>query len=320
MNRLLRNVLLVLGLAIVLTAGALALVFTPPKPAAVVAQERTAVIMVAARPVLAGSRIEKADIGWQEINRAVVPAGAIERGGNGAIDVVGAIALRNLAAGEAVSDTAYAKAPAAVTLAASLNPGWRAVTITADVAHTAAGMLLPNDRIDLLLASPSGQSTSVAVNLPFAKSGGGTALGTAAMTITNVRVIAINGAMQPKDGGAAVMDHGADAGGTLTLEVRPDQVAPILTAATAGQLAVAARSRFDTAGPRALADKVAATTVPAGAVAGAAAAAASPAPAPAPRRVRKPGMGNPGIGNPGASAGNGAAVIIIRGGGSQRAQ
>lgn len=237
MSRLLRNILVVLGLTIALTSTALGLILAKEEPAKPVEQPRTVAVMVAARPIQAGQRIEKADLGWQQIAPGSVPSGAFAKPSQSEINAVGSIALRNLAAGELIAQQYLAPAPAEDSLAGNLNPGWRAVTLTADASQTAAGMLLPNDKVDLILAANSLAPAPLVPGQPSAAS-----TQAPASLISNIRVIAINGAMRPKtDSGLT----DAKAGGTVTLEVRPEDVAAILSAASAGRLGVALRSRFD---------------------------------------------------------------------------
>lgn len=246
MSRLLRNILVVLGLTIALTSTALGLVLAKEEQAKPVEQPRTVDVMVAARQIQAGHRIEKADLTWQQIGSANVPAGAFAKPGQSEVNAVGSIALRNLAAGELIAQQYLAPAPSGDSLAGNLNPGWRAVTLTADASQTAAGMLLPNDKVDLILAATSLAPAPLVPGPPSAAP-----TQASANVISNIRVIAINGAMRLK-ADAGLTD--AKAGGTVTLEVRPEHVAEILGAASGGRLGIALRSRFDGAAPAAPAD------------------------------------------------------------------
>lgn len=243
MNRLLRNILVVLGLTIALTSTALGLILTKDEQAKPVQKPKAITVMIAARQIQAGHRIEKADLGWQQVAPGSVPSGALARPGQSEINAVGSIALRNLAAGELITQQYLAPAPSGDSLAGNLNPGWRAVTLTADASQTAAGMLLPNDKVDLILA---GGSLAPAPLVPGQPAGAAT--DAPARVISNIRVIAINGAMRPKTD-SGVTD--AKSGGTVTLEVRPEDVAAILSAASGGRLGIAMRSRFDSAAPTA---------------------------------------------------------------------
>lgn len=243
MNRLLRNVLVVLGLTIALTSTALGLFLANEEPVKPVEQPKAITVMIAARQIQAGHRIEKADLGWQQVAPGSVPSGAFAKPSQSEINAVGSIALRNLAAGELIAQQYLAPAPAEDTLAGNLNPGWRAVTLTADASQTAAGMLLPNDKVDLILAANSLAPAPLVPGQPS-----DTSTQASASLISNIRVIAINGAMRPKTE-SGLTD--AKAGGTVTLEVRPQDVAAILSAASAGRLGIALRSRFDGTAPTA---------------------------------------------------------------------
>jgi len=301
MSQYLRNALIVLGLTILLTAGGLALVMASPATTAADKQsDRDVQIMVAARAIVAGNRLQQTDIGWEEVASSAVPAGAVTRSDNSAAQFVGAIALRNMVPGELLTEKSLGRAPDAVTLAASLNAGWRAVTIAATAAQTSAGMLLPGDRVDLLLSStPSGGGGQVSVALPFTQSNG-TALGVTTAVITNVRIIAINGSTKAEEGDKDMAKSDAEDGGAVTLEIRPEQVGMVLSAATSGQIAISLRSRMDTRGPPAELE------IP-------------PAPSIKPAAAAAPAAGDP-LAIPTTPARPASSVTIIRGGAAQSVQ
>lgn len=244
MNIRLRNILVFTGLVALLTAVGLAALLSSNDAPATAELKPLPYVMVAARPIAAGSRIAKADVSWKQVDETAVPAAAIVRSDLSEVEVIGALALRNLLPGEMLADKDFARTPGAGTLAAALNPGWRAVTITATAAQTSAGMLLPNDRVDLLLSSAPSGAGQVNVTLPFTQSNGA-ALGVATAIITNVRVIAINGSTMVEEGGNDMSKSGAEDGGTVTLELLPEQVGMVLSAATSGQIAISLRSRLD---------------------------------------------------------------------------
>ena len=152
MNVVFRNALIVLGVAIVLTAAGLGVLLSREAGPVEAAKVQMRQVLVVTRPIEAGQRLSKPDIGWQDIEADKVPAGALLKDGRTELELVGAILMRNLIAGELLSEQFITKTPSVSTLAGSLNPGWRAITIPADASQTAAGMLLPNDRVDLLLA------------------------------------------------------------------------------------------------------------------------------------------------------------------------
>lgn len=247
MNVVFRNALIVLGVAIILTAAGLGVLLSREAAPAENVPVQTRQVFVAARPIEAGERLAKSDIAWRDVAPDKVPAGALLRDGQAELELIGAIVQRNLIKGELLSEQALVKTTASVrTLAGSLNPGWRAITIPADASQTAAGMLLPNDRVDLLLATAKDDGANTPkIALPFVKSAG-PALSGDGTVISNVRVIAINGLMAPTDPASNLVDQSAKSGGTITLEVPVEQVALIFSALSNGQLVVSLRSRLDT--------------------------------------------------------------------------
>ena len=245
MNLVFRNALIVLGVAIVLTAAGLGVLLSQEAAPAEATKVQARQVLIAARPIEAGQRLIKTDIAWQDVAPDKVPTGALMRDGRTELELVGAIVQRNLASGELLVDQALVKTPTVRTLAGSLNPGWRAITIAADASQTAAGMILPNDRVDLLLAAPKDDGMNTPkIALPFVKTAG-PALSGEGTIISNVRVIAINGLMAPSDPASSIVDESAKGGGTITLEVPVEQVALIFSAVSNGQLVVSLRSRLD---------------------------------------------------------------------------
>lgn len=290
MNRLLRRLLIVLGLSIALTAFGLGFALPAEDTAALQAQPSRVSVMVVARPIVSGNRIEKADIAWREVNFAAVPAGALTRPAHSELELVGAVALRSMAAGEPIAAKDFAAAPANASLAGSLNPGWRAVTIAADNSQTAAGMLQPNDRVDLVFTTVVTRPGAAPVSAEAGKPNGAVEI-EVINTIANVRVIAINGAMKPEppkadDAEKTTNTNSGANNGSVTLEVQPDQVAAVLKAAAGGKLALSLRSRFDAAGPSAVLTRIPDLTPPAPK----GGAGAKPAPRAKPKAAPLPGV------------------------------
>lgn len=245
MNVVFRNALIVLGVAIVLTAAGLGVLLSREAGPVEAAKVQMRQVLVVTRPIEAGQRLSKPDIGWQDIEADKVPAGALLKDGRTELELVGAILMRNLIAGELLSEQFITKTPSVSTLAGSLNPGWRAITIPADASQTAAGMLLPNDRVDLLLAMAKEEAAGTPqIAVPFIKTAG-PALSGEGVVISNVRVIAINGLMAKSDPASSIVDSSAKSGGTITLEVPVEQVALIFSAISSGQLIISLRSRLE---------------------------------------------------------------------------
>ena len=63
-----------------------------------------------------------------------------------------------LYAGQPITNTAIVHGDAAGFMAAQLQPGMRAVSITISVDSGAGGFILPNDRVDLMLTTKTNDS------------------------------------------------------------------------------------------------------------------------------------------------------------------
>jgi pilus assembly protein CpaB len=114
-------------------------------------------------------------------------------------------------------------------MAAILQSGYRAVSTEISAETGAAGFILPNDHVDVLMtrrlkdpANPSAPDL-VVTNIVLA----------------NIRVLAIDQAPKEKEGTNNVI------GRTVTLELKPEQTATLATSRQAGILSLALRSIAD---------------------------------------------------------------------------
>jgi pilus assembly protein CpaB len=118
-------------------------------------------------------------------------------------------------------------------MAAILPSGMRAVSTEISAETAAGGFILPNDRVDVVLTrrlkNPEG------ANGPT----GGNDLIVSEVVLTNIRVLAIDQAPKEKDGQNAVV------GKTVTLELKPDQIAILAAARQGGTLQLALRALVD---------------------------------------------------------------------------
>jgi pilus assembly protein CpaB len=117
-------------------------------------------------------------------------------------------------------------------MAAILPSGMRAVSTEISAETGAGGFILPNDRVDIVLTrrlkNPDANSTTAGNDLILSE-----------VILSNVRVLAIDQAPKEKDGQNAVL------GKTVTLELKPDQVATLAAARQGGTLQLALRSIVD---------------------------------------------------------------------------
>jgi pilus assembly protein CpaB len=117
-------------------------------------------------------------------------------------------------------------------MAAILPSGMRAVSTEISAETGAGGFILPNDRVDIVL-------TRRLKNPDTTGPTGGNDLILSEVILANIRVLAIDQAPKEKDGQNAVL------GKTVTLELKPDQVATLSASRQGGTLSLALRSIAD---------------------------------------------------------------------------
>jgi pilus assembly protein CpaB len=193
----------------------------PPPPPAKIA------VLTAAHPINAGTLLKPEDFaaammvaGDVRSDRFTLDTPDIRR------ELVGSMTRRALSAGDAVNEVDVIKPGEHGFLAAALEPGMRAVTITVDTGAGAGDLIGPGDRVDLILTQ-----TLADQNLPAARR-------VAAETVlSDVRVLAIDqklvlGASNPQVGGNR----------TVTLEVSEIQAQRVSVASQLGHLSLSIRS------------------------------------------------------------------------------
>ena len=117
-------------------------------------------------------------------------------------------------------------------LASTIPPGERAVTVSVDERSGLAGMLKPNDRVDVLLIGATAPVKENAPEKPFAR-----------VLLPNVTVLAAGartGLDAPADADAAYA--------TVTLACTPEESAALALAQTKGELVLILRNPEDNAG------------------------------------------------------------------------
>jgi pilus assembly protein CpaB len=140
------------------------------------------VVLTAAHDLPAATLLRSDDIKWVEIAGSQVPPGSFVRGAaTGEPDVLGAATSRALKAGDPVAADVIIRPTEAGFMPAVLTPGMRAISLQIDAAGVGAGLIQPNDRVDVLLTQ----------NLHEA--GGNAAFRSVGETILrNLRVIAVD--------------------------------------------------------------------------------------------------------------------------------
>jgi pilus assembly protein CpaB len=223
--------LLVLGVAIL--AGALAYMLSgrdAPSPQVAAPQADTVEILVARADIAVGRAVQPEDMGWQAwpvsaagplfIRKAARPD-AIE-------SLKGSVARAPFVAGEPIREQKLIKADGSGYMSAILPAGMRAISTEISAETGAAGFILPNDRVDVILTRKDSEAQ---------RSGGD---GFISETILrNVRVLAIDQTVEEKNGQKVVV------GKTTTLELAPRQTELLAVSRQRGSLSLALRSLAD---------------------------------------------------------------------------
>ncbi|MCK1736460.1 Flp pilus assembly protein CpaB [Bradyrhizobium sp. 138] len=232
------NTARIVVLAIALAAGGVAAYLASgyqnaPTPVVAVAEKLATVdVLIAKNDIQLGQAVKPEDLQWQTWPAATASSAFIRRDSRpeAQTQIAGSIARVPLMQGEPIREQKLVKAEGSGFMAAILPSGMRAVSTEISAETGAGGFILPNDRVDIVLTrrlkSPD------AVN-------GGNELILSEVILSNIRVLAIDQAPKEKDGQNAVI------GKTVTLELKPDQVATLSAARQGGTLQLALRSIVD---------------------------------------------------------------------------
>jgi pilus assembly protein CpaB len=245
---LIRRLLLAVGF-LALAAGIVLTVLSlrTPRETNVVAAGPAAVakqtVLTAAHDLPAATLLRSDDIKWADMAVGQVPAGAIVRSPTTAeTDLLGAATSRALKAGEAIPGDVVIRPTEAGFMAAVLTPGMRAISIQIDAAAVGAGLIQPNDRVDVLLTQTLHEGGSTA------------ALRSVGETILHdLRVIAVDqthmlGVEQERK---ATVTTAPRVPQIVTLEVTTQQAEKLMVAHQLGRLQLTLRGLAETtdAGP-----------------------------------------------------------------------
>ena len=182
-------------------------------------------VLVAASDIAVGHTVAANDLRWLDWPLASVPTGVIRKdeAPEAEKDIIGQLARYATLGAEPIRREKLIKTDGTGFLSAVLPSGMRAVAISTDSrgANTAGGFILPNDRVDVISTSGSGDEAASEVILH------------------NIRVLAIGQNVQERNGEKVVV------GETATLEVDPKQVEGLVQAQKTGTLSLALRSLKD---------------------------------------------------------------------------
>ncbi|MBN8938205.1 MAG: Flp pilus assembly protein CpaB [Rhizobiales bacterium] len=222
------------GLAAMLMGGRKApepVVQLAPAPAP---EMRTVDVLVASAEIPMGKVLSPADIQWR---RWPEEAGSdnfvIRRAGDtgqAAMDeALGSIARASFAQGEPIRPAKLIKGGRGF-MSAILAPGMRAIAAPIDDPSRGAGaFILPNDRVDVILARRTNNAAGLGDGMTH----------TSSTVLRNVRVLAVDQVVEEKNGEKTIV------GRTATLELTPAQAETLALSRELGTLSLALRSLAD---------------------------------------------------------------------------
>ena len=261
-----------IGLALVVRAmGSPSKEPTAIATAAPVETRPMAKVLVAAKDLQAGKRLDESDMEWKDwpldqVNPAFItdgsvpipaaagsaaepaepkPAGAVAAvtraatnlaTGGAKADYVGSVVREPILAGEPIVMRKIVRAGDSGYMAAYLEPGMRAMAIRVTVETAAGGFILPGDRVDVVLTRETNLGNIGASEADRSKF-------TSATVMQNIKVLAIDQSTRAGDDEQTVI------GATATLEVGPRDAEALALAKSEGELSLILRSYADTGGP-----------------------------------------------------------------------
>jgi pilus assembly protein CpaB len=220
--------LLILGLA-TLAAGAAAFLArgllgggTPTVVARPMPMVATSEVLVATSSIQPGQALNPTLVRWQRWPKSNVDSSFITHETAPSIEqaVTGTVARSPIVSGEPLTGAKIVRTDAAGFMAATLSPGMRAMSIPITTESGAGGFILPNDRVDLVMAVQVSDNP---------KTYG------ARIVLANVRVLAVDQTIKQDRDQKVVLAK------TATLELSPDQVRTVERAEASGAISLALR-------------------------------------------------------------------------------
>jgi pilus assembly protein CpaB len=193
-------------------------------------------VLVAARDVSPGEVFVDTDLRWEKWPKGAIDPRFVIKSAAGEDPLAGyrdTMARRAIMAGEPMSPAAVIKRGDAGVTSAVLAPGMRTVTIDVSPRTGAAGLILPNDHVDIFMISNVRDLAGVPEDV------GRDMLSQIAVEaiMRDIKVIAVNQSLARPEGSGPGMNAQ-----TVTLEVTSEQAQKILVATQIGQLVLTLRS------------------------------------------------------------------------------
>jgi pilus assembly protein CpaB len=184
-------------------------------------------ILVAKSDLPRGQTISPADVFWEAWPATTAAGNFIRKSDRPKAleNVTGMIVRTPFVAGEPIREAKLVNSKGSGFMAAILPSGMRAVSTQISPENGAGGFILPNDRVDVIM-TPRGANDK-------------SANATSETVLRNIRVLAIDQAVEEKNGQKVVV------GKTATLELTPRQAETLALSQQLGTLSLALRSIAD---------------------------------------------------------------------------
>ena len=218
-------------LATALAAGGIAayLAYGPADsvaPSQPVEKADTTDILTANGDIAFGSALSPANVRWQTWPNSALTPFYIKKSTNpaGADQIAGAIARTSFLGGEPIREDKLVRTGGSGFMSALIKSGMRAIAIEISPETGVAGFVLPNDRVDLIVAKTDKDTI------------------TSQTILSDVRVLAIDQVIEEKSGQRVVI------GKVATLELTPKDAETLATARRMGSVSIVLRSLSEKAG------------------------------------------------------------------------
>lgn len=212
---------------------------------AVQAPQPTRRVLAPVKDLKANMFVQPTDFKWIDIPENLVRPEFFTQGIDDPNNLAGAILLKPVAVDQPVDRRTLISPRERGFLAAALSPDTRAVSIAVDEVTGAAGLIYPDDRVDVILTF-----TVTGQDVPAAKRTVGETV------LQNVRVLAVDQTMRsasddaPKDGSpAAQVVVQRKPARTMTLEVKQQDAQKLTVAANLGRITLALRGLTNAPNP-----------------------------------------------------------------------
>ena len=202
----------------------------PPEPKPVT-QIDTVEILVAKTDIAMGQVVSAQEVQWQIWPLAAAGPNFIRKSDRTDTigQITGAIARAAFVSGEPIREAKLIKPNGSGFMAALLPSGMRAISVEISPETGAGGFILPNDHVDVILSRRDREAEKAT----------GIEVHTGETILSNVRVLAIDQAIEEKNGQRVVV------GKTATLELAPRQAETLAVSRQLGTLSLALRSLAD---------------------------------------------------------------------------